>query len=278
MPQAPKLVNRGAAGLLSKLDGQSNGVMPPGKDLFGHPKDRIKCAGVPILLTKLTPDPLNARVHNEKNWQAIMESLALFGQMKPITVRKENMTVMAGNGTVEAAKRLGWTKLACSVIPMTDAEAAGFGVADNRTAELATWDFEVLEQLDAITAEEGLGLPGWTHEELMVLRRSISGLTDGDGQGGQTWQELWEGMPDFVQDDVGAKARVSVSFRSEEDFDAFLLLIGQSRSNVTNGSIWHPRLEITDADRYANKRWVAAEEVDPGRVDSTEDDPADVGG
>ena len=67
-----------------------------------------------IEIDKLTPDPANVRKHDARNLEAIMNSLATFGQRKPIVVAKGTegqLVVMAGNGTLEAARSLGWDKL-----------------------------------------------------------------------------------------------------------------------------------------------------------------------
>lgn len=88
------------------------------------------------------PDPKNARKHSTRNVKAIADSLRMFGQQKPV-VALEDGTVIAGNGTLEAAKSLGMPDLACVVF--ADAEKArAFAIADNRTAELAEWDVDAL--------------------------------------------------------------------------------------------------------------------------------------
>jgi len=56
-----------------------------------------------ILVADLHLDPSNARNHPTKNLDAIKGSLAKFGQQKPIVIDKNNV-VIAGNGTLEAAK------------------------------------------------------------------------------------------------------------------------------------------------------------------------------
>jgi site-specific DNA-methyltransferase (adenine-specific) len=98
-----------------------------------------------IKLTNLTPDPNNARQHDEKNLKAIEGSLSQFGQRKPIVIDQANV-IVAGNGTVEAAKRLGWTEIQAVRVPADwDADRIkAFALADNRTAELATWDQQVM--------------------------------------------------------------------------------------------------------------------------------------
>ena len=60
-----------------------------------------------VSIKDLILDPSNARKHSAKNIEAIKGSLAKFGQQKPIVISKDNI-VLAGNGTLEAAKALGW--------------------------------------------------------------------------------------------------------------------------------------------------------------------------
>jgi DNA modification methylase len=108
-----------------------------------------------LRIADLTPDPQNARQHDDKNLKAIMGSLKEFGQRKPIVITEAG-TIVAGNGTVEAAKRLGWTDIEVVKVPgdWTDAQVKAFAIADNRTAELANWNQEVLtSQLLELEAE-----------------------------------------------------------------------------------------------------------------------------
>jgi site-specific DNA-methyltransferase (adenine-specific) len=98
-----------------------------------------------LQIKDLTPDPQNARQHDEKNLKAIQGSLKEFGQRKPIVINQDGV-IVAGNGTVEAAKRLGWLKIDAVRIPAdwTPEQTKAFALADNRTAELAAWSPEVL--------------------------------------------------------------------------------------------------------------------------------------
>jgi ParB-like chromosome segregation protein Spo0J len=95
----------------------------------------------------LTPDAENARSHDERNIESIAASLRRYRQRKPIVVQADGNRVRAGNGTLQAAKRLGWTHIAAVVVEENDVEAAAYAIADNRTAELAEWDFEMFHQL-----------------------------------------------------------------------------------------------------------------------------------
>lgn len=127
-------------------------------------------AALAVPVASLTPDPRNAKRHPERNMQAIMDSLSEFGQTKPLVVRREGMVVMAGNGTLEAAKRLGWTHVAANVKDMTEVKAIKYGMADNRSADLGEYDMQVLDQLHQILQDAGEGQIGWTQDELEILR------------------------------------------------------------------------------------------------------------
>jgi site-specific DNA-methyltransferase (adenine-specific) len=108
-----------------------------------------------ITLSSLRLDPNNARRHDKKNLEAIKGSLSLFGQRKPIVISGDN-TIVAGNGTVEAARELGWTEIYVARIPhdWTPEQIKAYALADNRTAELAEWDSKILaDQLLELDAE-----------------------------------------------------------------------------------------------------------------------------
>jgi len=126
--------------------------------------------GMAIEIASLRFDPDNARIHPVRNIQEIMESLRRFGQLKPIVVREQGMIVVAGNGLLEAAKRLGWTRIAAIVQPMSDAEAAGYGLADNRVAESSCWDVEAVVRLQRLHETTGVCRVGWSDDDLMMLR------------------------------------------------------------------------------------------------------------
>ena len=97
-------------------------------------------------ISELKSDPANARKHSPRNLKAIRDSLDVFEQQKPIVVDSRGV-VIAGNGTLEAARELGWEEIAVVVTDLDPAHAQAFGIADNRTAELAEWDTDVLGQL-----------------------------------------------------------------------------------------------------------------------------------
>lgn len=114
-----------------------------------------------VPMSSLILDPSNARRHSETNLKAIETSLSKFGQRKPIVVQGEK--VLAGNGTLEAARRLGWAEIAIVRVPddWDEQTAKAYALADNRSAELAEWD-------EAVLAEQILELEdaGWDMQPL----------------------------------------------------------------------------------------------------------------
>jgi ParB-like chromosome segregation protein Spo0J len=105
-------------------------------------RPELNIARVPI--DGLKVDPLNARLHPARNLEILRESLRRFGQQKPIVVDSSGV-VRAGNGTLEAAKSLGWSEIDVVYTKLVDADAEAYAIADNRASDLATWDPAVLE-------------------------------------------------------------------------------------------------------------------------------------
>ena len=100
-----------------------------------------------VSVSDLQFDPANARKHSPRNMEAIKTSLRRFGQRLPIVVQQEGMIVRAGNARLEAVRQLGWTEIAAVVVEEDNVDAVSFAIADNRTAELAEWNTEVLSSL-----------------------------------------------------------------------------------------------------------------------------------
>jgi len=122
-------------------------------------------------IASLMLDPANVRTHDSKNLEAIKASLARFGQQKPIVVDAKGI-IVAGNGTMMAAKMLNWSSVEIVRTKLEGAEAIAYAIADNRTAELAGWDEAALaQQLAAlqIDDEELANIAGFTNAEIEAM-------------------------------------------------------------------------------------------------------------
>lgn len=102
-----------------------------------------------IELVSLHPWEGNPRV-NEHAVDAVAESIRSFGFNVPILC-DQNLTIVAGHTRWKAAQKLGMTKVPVIMVKMTDAQRRAFSIADNKTAEIADWDFpklrDILEEL-----------------------------------------------------------------------------------------------------------------------------------
>jgi DNA modification methylase len=157
--------------------------LPEPPDL-SHIAEPLRGLAMPIASVAL--DPANARLHAERNLAAVGASLRVYGQRKPIVVRRAGMIVTAGNGTLEAAKRLGWTHIAAVVVDDDPITATGYAIADNRTAELATWDEAALGRLLKELKDEDINLDelGWSDDDLAALVDELEGAP-ADEAGGE---------------------------------------------------------------------------------------------
>jgi site-specific DNA-methyltransferase (adenine-specific) len=111
--------------------------------------------------------------------------LRAFGQQKPFVIDSRNI-ILAGNGTYEAAKELGWSEIQIVRTTLAGSSAVAYAIADNRTAELAEWDDTALaEQLRALQSEEfDVEAAGFTGEEIDGLIEKLAGEIVPDFQPG----------------------------------------------------------------------------------------------
>lgn len=84
--------------------------------------------------------------NNEKAVEAVAESIKEFGFKVPIVI-DSNYTIVAGHTRKKASELLGLEKVPCIVADdLTPEKIKAYRLADNKTAELAEWDFEKLEK------------------------------------------------------------------------------------------------------------------------------------
>ena len=98
-----------------------------------------------IAIDKLIPYVNNARTHSDEQIKKIQASLREFGFVNPVLIDKD-CGIIAGHGRVEAAKREGMTKVPCVWVEhLTEAQKKAYILADNRLAELASWDMDIVD-------------------------------------------------------------------------------------------------------------------------------------
>jgi ParB-like chromosome segregation protein Spo0J len=116
---------------------------------------------------------------------AIARSLQAFGQRTALVARRVDRVVLKGNHTLAAARQLGWDQLAVTWVDDDEITAKAYSLADNRTAELGTYDQAALiEMLEAVAPDESLLLAtAWHPNELRTLLKRQAATLDVDDDG-----------------------------------------------------------------------------------------------
>ena len=97
-----------------------------------------------IRVRELRPYPNNARTHSKKQIRQIANSIGRFGFNNPVLI-DDDKQIIAGHGRVEAAKLLGIDAVpTVRLSHLSEADKRAYILADNRLAEKAGWDREIL--------------------------------------------------------------------------------------------------------------------------------------
>lgn len=132
-------------------------------------------------LSELKPSLRNARTHSRRQIRQIADSIAAFGFNNPVLVDEHNL-IIAGHGRVEAAKQLGLTELPTVCLAhLSEAEKRAYVIADNRLAEKAGWDEEILaiefQSLFEMAPELDLTITGFEIAEIdLIIQDNDNGL------------------------------------------------------------------------------------------------------
>ena len=155
-------------------------------------------------LTEIHPYPSNPR-KNDGAVDAVAESIRQCGYVAPIIVDEEGV-ILAGHTRYKALQKVGYTEAQVIVKEgLTEEQKKKYRLLDNKTNELANWDFELLAQeLEGLDFGE-LSL-GW----------DVYDISD---------DELDDLMSDEVERRVNERHRDVVDCDSEDEAEAVALLL-----------------------------------------------------
>lgn len=124
-------------------------------------------------LDALTPYARNARTHSKKQIRQIADSIEEFGFTNPVLVDGTG-GVIAGHGRIEAARLLGMESVpTLCLADLTQEQIKAYIIADNRLAELAGWDRDILaielQELLTIDLDFDITLTGFETPEIDIL-------------------------------------------------------------------------------------------------------------
>jgi site-specific DNA-methyltransferase (adenine-specific) len=113
------------------------------------------------------------------NVEAVKKSYEKFGQRKPIVATKDG-EVISGNHQLAAARELGWYKIAVVFTDDDELTAKAFALADNRTADLGTYDDDLLaDMLGSVSSDlELLEATSFDEKDLMALVKKQEVIED----------------------------------------------------------------------------------------------------
>lgn len=178
-------------------------------------------------IAEIKPYANNPR-HNEAAVDAVASSIKEFGWKQPLVIDKDNVIVV-GHTRYLSAKRLGLSEVPCLIADdLTEEQIAAYRLVDNKTNELATWDFE-------------------------RLKAELEGISDIDmSQFG--FEELEASLDDVKDDDFDEKGAISETPYSKRG-DVFVL--GNHRLMVGDSTLKE------DVDKLCEERSVDLVLTDP---------------
>jgi ParB-like chromosome segregation protein Spo0J len=157
--------------------------------------NKLQIENLPI--ASLKPSARNPRTHSPKQIEQIGRSIREFGFTNPVLIGPDR-GVIAGHGRIEAAKLLGIGEVPTIRLDhMTEAQKRAYVIADNRLAENAGWDRELLalelQYLSDLDLNFDATITGFDTPEIDVLIQGID--LDGTSDRADEVPEIDESVP-----------------------------------------------------------------------------------
>lgn len=165
--------------------------------------------------------------YNDNGVAALAESIKQFGWTKPIVVDAQNV-IIAGHTRLKAAQLLGLKEVPVSVADwLTEEQAKAYRLADNKSGELAEWDYDKLVEEIQKAKNTDFSALGFSEIELMGLSNDF--LPDGFGDE-EGYEEIGEAQlkakhitinydaedEEEVKELIGEKGELKVVYKASE--------------------------------------------------------------
>lgn len=133
-----------------------------------------------VSIDKLKPYERNARTHSAEQIEKIANSIKEFGFINPVLIDGD-FGIIAGHGRVEGAKKLGMTEVPCLFVEdLTEEQKRAYIIADNKLAEDAGWDTDLLklELGELADLDFDISLTGFSLDDLDELSDEPKEVTE----------------------------------------------------------------------------------------------------
>lgn len=180
----------------------------------------------------LKPYAGNARTHTDKQIAQIATSIEQFGFANPVLI-DDGDGIVAGHGRVAAARKLGLAEVpVIKLAHLSDAEGRAYVIADNRLAELAGWDHEILaielQALSDMDLDFDLEITGFETAEIdLLLDEDVS-----DHDPADVVPEPVTGPAITQPDDVWLLGRHKLICGDALDAETYQMLMGDERARA----------------------------------------------
>ena len=154
-------------------------------------------------ITDIRPYEKNPR-HNEDAVEAVARSIKEFGWQQPIVVDKDKV-VIVGHTRLKAAEQLGLAEVPVVIADhLTPEQVQAYRIADNKTGEIAEWDYALLpmELKDLQNADFDLSVLGFDPDELDKL---LNGGTEETITEGETEPDA---VPEVPEEPISKRGEI----------------------------------------------------------------------
>ena len=190
-----------------------------------------------IEIEKLIPYHNNPRKNQDVD--KVASSLSEYGFQQPIVVDKK-LVVIVGHTRLLGAKKLGLKKVPVLIADLSEAKARGYRIADNRIAEDANWDYDLLKLEIDLLKEINFNI-----DELGFEEQELETIIFQNNHDSRDWldtEEHWQDMPSFEHTDQSPHRSLTINFVNQDAVDKFFQLIKQDYTEKTK-YVWFPSIQ-----------------------------------
>lgn len=176
-----------------------------------------------IAVDKLIPYARNPRL-NDNAVDSVAASIKEFGFLVPIVIDADNV-VVAGHTRLKAANKLGLSEVPCIIAEdLTETQLQAFRIIDNKVAEKASWDFDLLQ----LELQE---LPDIDFDKFQINFPNFE-------FGKNDINEVYENMPEFENECIDGN-KIIIHFHDDNGRVELSKLLNKPITSKTK-SIWFP--------------------------------------